>query len=331
MVRRPLFLGVMLLAASIGLGADRLQLANGDIISGTIVSMNAEVIIIDTEYGQLEIERARVVRGSFGGDLDPDPSEPDAASVEERLQNEPSLSSEEAAVVETDEPDEDDATRVPSIDHGLLFHFPFDGGLRDQTGNYRIVNNGMRTTAGPNGNSNSALRSDGSGTYLSVSPDSRVNELDAFTIAFWVNPENNAPTQYLVSKWTRADAETADGKFTLQTARGGLTLFLVDDEGRYEWLTARSVLQEDTWQSVAVTYEEGRAVLFVNGEEVGFKLFEFGDLFAEDAPILFMTAEAATEDPFAYYNTLGSIDDIRLYDRALSETEIALLSAVGSR
>jgi hypothetical protein len=326
MVKRTSFVIALVLAASIFAGADRLQLANGDIVSGTIVRMDADVIVIDTEYGRLEIDRARVVRGSFGGEITSDIEEPtdggSSSGEDQPSRDEPS---------ERREDEQDDDSRVPSIDDGLLFHFPFDGSLRDQTGNYRIVNNGMRTTTGPTGHTNSALRSDGSGTYLSVSPDRRVNELDAFTIAFWVNPENSAPTQYLVSKWTRADAETADGKFTLQTARGGLTLFVVNEEGRYEWLTARGVLQEGAWQAVAVTYDDGRAVLFVDGEEVGFKLFDFDALFEEDAPILFMTAEAATEDPFGYYNTLGSIDDVRLYDRALSETEIALLAAVGSR
>ncbi|MFP4377900.1 MAG: LamG domain-containing protein [Spirochaetales bacterium] len=321
MVRRALAFVMLLGAILIAANADRLQLANGDIISGTIVRIDEDLVVIDTEYGRLEIERDRVVRGSFGGEISIDPEigegEPD---------DEPSES-----------PENDDRTssradsdsQVPSIDDGLLFHFTLDENLRDQTGNYQIVNNGMRSTTGPRGGGNSALRSDGSGTYLSVATDRRINELDAFTIAFWINPENNAPTQYLVSKWTRADAESANGKFTLQTARGGLTLFLVNEEGRYEWVTARGVLQENEWQSVAVTFEDGRAVLFVNGEEVGFKLFDFENLFEEDAPILFMTAESATEDAFGYYNTLGSIDDVRLYDHALSDTEVALLAAIG--
>lgn len=274
---------LLVLFTGVAAWADRLELRNDDVITGTIQLMDAEKIVVQTEYGLLEVQRDAVLRGEFGVD--------------------------DGKVVDS-----------------LLFRFDFDGTMDDATGTNRATNNGLRFVTDRNGSPASAVRSDGNGTYLSIPPSVELNELDQFTLSFWIQLEELSSTQYLFSKWNRADGETADGKMTVQTGGGNLTLYVVDPSGVYHWLTARSVLQAMTWHAVAVTYAGGRAAIYVDGALAASERLDFTGLFTDSSPVLVMTAESRTEDPFSYYNSVGTIDDLRLYSRALSPAEVESLA-----
>ena len=188
---------ILFVALAVPVCADRLELVNGDTITGRIISMSGDMILIETDYGTLEVSRAAVVSGSFG--------------------------------------------LTGSDPEDLLFHFSFDGSLADSAGNFVAANNGLRFTTDAAGLPQAALRSDGTGTYLSIASATELDTLSDFTIMFDVRLEDTSTTGYLISKWTQAEGETADGKFTLQTAGGNLTLYLVASDGTYYPVTARNV------------------------------------------------------------------------------------------
>jgi hypothetical protein len=163
-----------------------------------------------------------------------------------------------------------------------------------------------------------------------VASDETLNQLDRFSVTFWVRADDSVPTQYLVSKWSQASGERADGKFTIQGSRRGLTLFLVDQAGQYYWLSAPGALIDGEWQHIAATFSGGRAVLYANGTQIAARRFAFERLFADESPLLVMTAEATNEDTYGFYNASGSIDDLRIYDRAITAEEVAALAGVNS-
>ncbi|MFW5689468.1 MAG: LamG domain-containing protein [Spirochaetota bacterium] len=286
-----LVLGVLLVGAT-PLLADRLELENGDVLSGDIVRMDDETVTIETEYGRLEVPRDHVRHGAFGEAID------------------------------SDEEDE-----RPDTSSGLVFRFTLDDTLESTVGDYTLTNNGLRFAPDRGGTPRAAARSDGSATYLSLPPAPEINELSTFTLVFHLRLESTRGTKYLVSKWDRAEGETAEGKFTIQTSSGGVTLFLVGPDGRYRRLSARGVLAPLVWHTVAVSFAAGRAAIYVDGEEVGSRTFAFTELYPDDSPLLIMTAEATTDDPYGHYNVTGSIDDIRLYSRALAPEEIAAIAS----
>jgi Concanavalin A-like lectin/glucanases superfamily len=265
--------------------ADQLELQNGDVITGTIQVMDAEQIVIQTEYGVLEVARDAVLRGEFGI---PDGEVTDA----------------------------------------LVFSFDFNGSVDDTAGLNLATNNGMRFVTDRFGSPAAAIRSDGTGTYLSIAPTGELNSIEQLTLSMWIHLEDLGTTQYLFSKWNRADGETADGKFTLQTGGGNLTAYFVDPAGTYHWLTARSVLQTQVWHAIAVTFAGGRANIYVDGALVASDRFDSTGLFLDTAPLLIMTAQAQTENPYTYYNAIGTIDDLRLYSRALSPGEVLSLADI---
>jgi len=278
-----LFVAAVIGALPMVVTADRLELRNGDVITGTIQQMDGDRILIQTEYGVLEVERSAVLRGEFG-----------IADGE--------------------------------VTNALLFKFDFNGDLDDSAGLNLATNNGMHFVTDRRGSPAAALRSDGTGTYLSIAPTGELNAIEQFTLSFWVQLEDLSSSQYLFSKWSRADGQTADGKFTVQTGGGNLTAYFVDPTGTYHWLTARAAVQSQVWHAVAVTFAGGRANIYVDGELAASDRFDFTGLLADTSPLLIMTAEAQTDQPFAYYNAVGTIDDLRLYSRALSPEEVLLLA-----
>lgn len=289
MCRAKVLRAVALLFAALhfipGAAADRLELRNGDVITGTIESMDETQIRIRTDYGLLEVDRGAVALGEFGS----------------------------GHVVAAD---------------SLIFEFRLNGNLYDTAGDYRLINNGMRFVPDATGLPESALHSDGGGTYLSVAPREELNGLDEFTLTFDVRAASASGTCYLAAKWTTADGEAADGKFALQYSGSALTLYVVGPDGEYSWTSARGAIETGEWTQIATTFAFGKATIYVDGSEAGSRTMSFSTLLDEDAPLLFMTAQARTDDSYGHYNTVGDIDNIRLYRRALSASEIAALSGV---
>ncbi len=284
---RGVLTGVMLIAwVLVGVSevfADRLELLNGDVITGVIERIDEHQVVIRTDYGVLEIDRAAVRLGQFGAD-------------------------------------------DSQVGDSLVMYFRFSGDLAEETGVYRATNNGMRFVADRDGLPASALRSDGSGTFLSISPTRELNTLNQFTIFFWVRLEDLSSTEYLLSKWTGSDGETADGKVAVQVAGANVTVYIVDADGVYHWVTARDVLSAQEWHALTVSFAAGRVSVYMDGEVVASQRFDFTSLYEDSAPVLLMTAVAQANEAYAYYNALGAIDELRIYSRALSPEEVALLS-----
>ncbi len=158
-----------------------------------------------------------------------------------------------------------------------------------------------------------------SGGALQFDGNSRVNCGDApslaftegFSIALWVNPSD------LVGDRAFAGRSAADGGYAFKSMNDHLRLTtpgVMDHDG------VNSILQLDTWQHVAVT--------FVPGQDAGCTFYVNG--VATDT--VNSSALAAGAGPFEIGHNhwdqwcLGMIDEVRVYDRALSAEEIAGLA-----
>jgi subtilisin family serine protease len=212
----------------------------------------------------------------------------------------------------------------PTVDSsGLMAHWRFDevsGDLAaDSSGNGNIgtVFGGANWTGGPIGG---ALDLDGSNDYVDVG-----------TGGFGLGNEIS------LSFWVRVDGAGQDSFQGLLVRSGFVRPFrieLIGDTLRTalrttagtNYLNANTPLQTGQWRHFAMTYQSGSRVLYLNGQPDGSN---------NPTGALVVVADTATHlgarDGAAGSGLLnGALDDVRIYNRALSGAEIQSLYQFGS-
>ncbi len=283
-MRFPALLLIIGLLFSFAVGADELYLKNGDYITGQIVSMDSDHVLMRTTYGDLTIARAEVLSGTF------------AAAVET-----PSEQLDIGFLFEGDAP-ETLASGVELVDHDTL------------------------RGPGADGSPGSALRSTGTGRYLEVSGVSDLDSATDVTLSFWILLQDTTRLQYILSKWDTADGGQTEGKFAVGTRYSSLYIYLVDPDGVYHYQSYEDMIPIAEWTHIAIVFEEGLLSVYRNGVIAGQDSLPFGELRENSSPLYILTAKANTDNPWSYYNVTGSLDNLRIYSRALSEAEIEVLS-----
>jgi hypothetical protein len=210
-------------------------------------------------------------------------------------------------------------TSVPtaSADPNLVSHWKFDEGsgstAYDSAGDNDGTVNGATWTTGQIG---SALHFDGSSAYVSV-PDGD-NSLDMdneMTIMAWVKPNDNDDTYCIASK----GMSIFGVNYVFDISSGLLQLFCNNLLGM-PYSSASSVTA-GVWQHVAVTLREGDSVKFyINGAPAGTlsQTEAFGSV--NNDPLLI--GKCLSQSGLFY----GDIDDVRIYNKALSAKEISLIA-----
>jgi Concanavalin A-like lectin/glucanases superfamily len=184
--------------------------------------------------------------------------------------------------------------------------------IEDQAGeNDGIIEGAGRTTRGHFGG---ALEFHGvEGECASVPNAESLQLKEEFTIEAWVK-SNQLVGEPIVYKETEGYWSywfgIALGK------EGRPEAWIADEEGE-EWeVRAPSSIEADVWTNLAVSYDGARLRLYVDGEQVASKAAP-GATLASESP-LWIGCAPPNQETFD-----GRIDELRLYDRALSGAEVA--------
>ena len=213
------------------------------------------------------------------------------------------------------------------FDANLVSYWKLDGDAVDSAGS----NDGTIYGAVPaTGQIGGALSFDGSDDYANCGNDESLN-IERITISAWINSNvlsgSGNRNKVILMKFQDSLA-TNESAFGFSQSKGDYSKlgFGFNDGSWHSWLTANSVM-EAGWMHVAVTYDGvSEPVFYVNG------LIETTDGTGVPAPLptnttdLTIGAQDAT-DPSAYFD--GIIDDVRIYDRALSAEEIEAMYEAG--
>jgi hypothetical protein len=164
-----------------------------------------------------------------------------------------------------------------------------------------------------------ALAFDGVNDWVTV-PDSAALDLTtALTVEAWVKPDALNGWDTVLMKERGAD-DFAYGLYANDGApfAGGTAApsGVVRAGGAHQTVLGRSPLTVGVWQHVAGTYDGTTQRLFINGVEVGSR--PQAGLAAVSAGVLRIGGNASFAGEFFQ----GAIDDVRIYNRALSATEI---------
>jgi len=171
--------------------------------------------------------------------------------------------------------------------------------------------------AGKTGN---ALDFDGVNDYVAIDGVCATMISKDVTVSAWVKaPAVNPANQFMISINT---ANGDDNKLLCGTPAGTATLSLADSEPLWRHTTATVI--DNTWHHIAYVLEDSSDTItvYVDGAEV----LSFASTVSIAADDVFSLAQEydAGMTPGDFYD--GLIDNVRVYDYALSETEIAALA-----
>jgi len=195
---------------------------------------------------------------------------------------------------------------------GLVAWYKFDGDLKDAMGKHNGTAVGDAKT-GTDATRGQVLVLDGVGDAVEVPAMGSVN---ALTIAMWVDPTvDPLPIQFASffhsNDWAAGDLHW---RYSYGVVDGGV--YGLDNT------TGKSVTKANQWNHVAITVSDTEWALWLNGYKEGSQaLTAVQTLTLGEGLIGAWRNGASIERMFT-----GRIDDVRFYDRALSQEELASLA-----
>ena len=219
------------------------------------------------------------------------------------------------------------------LDQGLVAHYPFSGNADDASGNGNDgVVHGATLTTDRFGNANSAYSFDGNSDFVSI--DAHISGYPEFTQLAWIefaSPVSLGETKIIQIGIGGMMLDTALNEliFEIQADRDGGASNGSSPSTRYVYqLTAPD--SAPGWSQLALTgHSDNSFSLYINGSQVyaGFGLNDAGQVGNYDNSLI--GAGNRSQNPPGSEGSFfaGSIDDVRIYDRALSAEEVAELYA----
>ena len=212
-----------------------------------------------------------------------------------------------------------------TCDQGLVAYWPLDdvatGTGRDIIGGHDVTF--MATfTAGTGVHGGAAELMAG---YATVSWDLPSALAGSFTIALWARP--SAATSGFDRYFSMFYFDTADhGVLILDNDASGNGLRCgVYIGGSWFYITQDNVYAPTGWRHIACTYDGSTVITYANGGEAN-RRSQVSGVVGKTATIPVAIGASIYPNDTAQNMWSGSIDDVRVYDRALTAAELALLA-----
>ena len=204
---------------------------------------------------------------------------------------------------------------VEPLDYGLVAYYPFNGNANDESGNGNDgTNNGATSFQDRFGSENSAYDFNGLSNFIDVDFTSNLVINNQLTVCSWVNAESfSNDYNTIISK-----SSTTSGPFQFEFMQnGGLLSAVYYNPGSIQY---QNNFQTDEWLFVCTSFDGNYAKIYVDGLMVAVSE-ELNNVLTNDNQHLNIGRESWNSS--RYFN--GKIDDIRIYTRALSDSEISEL------
>ncbi len=150
-----------------------------------------------------------------------------------------------------------------------------------------------------------------------------------FTIAFWAFWDGTGTFQHFFSKSNGWGADTMMFQFELWGAHPNLDStdrVGVSYEGSPDSSVPFSIMPKNEWVHLAVTFDGINAIIYLNGvDEEGPKPFSIGPNVNAMVELGYTSTRSGTANRTFH----GTLDEVRVYDRPLSEQEIQTVMAGG--
>ncbi len=216
---------------------------------------------------------------------------------------------------------------VPSTS-GLVAYYPFNGNAGDSSGfgNHCTVFGGINLTTGRTGAPNSAYYFDGVDDYMQVTQNISIEPTNALSISAWISPEylSNGGYRTLITKRYAVSTDPYNS-FSIHThANSPINnrwQFSLSNgtNGSQRILQAKNAYPAQQWIFLTATLNQGMMNLYINGVLDTTMSFS-GNIGYSTMNLLIGYSTAGVNE---FYK--GAIDELRIYNRALSAAEVYAL------
>lgn len=200
----------------------------------------------------------------------------------------------------------------------LFAYWKFDEASGTNAADSAGTNNGTLAATSATwiaGKTNNAVHLNGTANSFVSLPAGLVSTLSDFTIATWVKVDTN-------NAWARIfDFGTGTGNYMFLAPTVGSTMryaITTASTGSEQQINNTSVLSTGGWHHIAVTLSGNTGVLYVDGAPVGTN----SAMTLHPANLGSTTQNYIGKSQWPDPNLIGSVDDFRIYNRALSSAEI---------
>lgn len=211
---------------------------------------------------------------------------------------------------------------IDSVTDGLIAWYKFDGNTDDSTANKM---NGQKSSTGTityvNGINGQGAKFDGNQSYVLL--PTMTNKLDQGSISLYFRPDEWDVTKglgFLFSSTKNPPGGCYDGvnlgMHSISTGTPNL-LFGIYDSSWY-WANSGIIPQPNQWYHVVGTWSKSGIKIYVNGKKLQENPYNNGAQLTDNYDII-----GGSSWPDSFFK--GTIDDFKIYNRALNDSEIAKL------
>lgn len=215
---------------------------------------------------------------------------------------------------------------IPSwLTNGLVGYWPFNGNANDESGNGNNGTiNGATLTSDRFGNSNKAYSFDGISNYINII-DNQSLHLSNFSISVWVNGNDFNGFRQIFSKNLSNSINESINLFINNLSIWNASAQVGGPSYYGTLLTSPTLFNTNEWHHVIFAFSGINQTqnLYVDGNLVSNNIAQNTIQYDNES----ITIGAQLESSILNYFFSGSLDDIRIYNRALSASEVAYLAA----
>jgi len=222
------------------------------------------------------------------------------------------------------------SSTVSAQDPSLVLYFSFDNDVAGEATDHSIYGNNGRIDGDPAvvaGQFGDAFTFDAGGDQVVVPSNETLDIQDQITMMAWIQPGANLTADWrtIMGKSPSSTLGQVQFSYNIRTEQSGVLRFSLyfDSWQRIDGPT----LVEGTWYHIAGTYDGQQMVLYVNGASVG-TIQTSGTINVTPDPVCvgnIVNAAGAVSDEY----WAGIIDEVRIWDRALSADEVAMNMELG--
>jgi hypothetical protein len=202
---------------------------------------------------------------------------------------------------------------LPSRYPNLYLYLPFEGNVTDMSGKDMTVTGGDSAILEKSILGKAIRFNNSKSRAVTVAHNNYLDGMDEITVAFYAK------------KNTKGEAETVIHKHTVYTVKlteNGISGYIYTDDAGQKNFSVKGAVNDTGWHHYAVTYDGAYIVIYIDGKECS--RIECKGRIKRDSSRAIIIGRNPWRDSFE-----GLMDEVRIYDRALSSDEIGQIMKSG--